>query len=103
NVEVWNEQIIPANGIYACRATLGNERFMAATSVGIRPQFNGKDVRVEAYLLDFVRDIYGQQLPIDFIAWLRGAQKFDSLDALIQQIQGDVNRSRELLAQRQAI
>src|SRR5258708_7434015 len=92
NVDVWTEQIIPANGIYACRATLGNERFMAATSVGVRPQFNGKDVRVEAYLLDFDREIYGQQLSIDFVAWLRGEQKFHSLDALIQQIQADVAR-----------
>ncbi|MFN8565381.1 MAG: riboflavin biosynthesis protein RibF [Anaerolineae bacterium] len=66
NMAVWDEQVIPANGIYAGWAHPRDERFMAATNVGIRPQFDGDNVTVEAYLLDFDRDIYGQQLTFTF-------------------------------------
>ena len=100
NIETWDEQVIPANGIYAGWAYLGDERFMAATSVGVRPHFDGEDVRVEAYLLDFDRDIYGQQLTFSFERYLRPEMKFDSLEALIDQINADVQTSREYLAER---
>lgn len=97
NMHVWEEQVIPANGIYAGWATLGNERFMAATNVGVRPQFDGDDVRVEAYLLDFDRDIYGQQLTFSFEKYLRPEMKFESLQGLIDQIDADVQTAREFL------
>ncbi|MEP7290465.1 MAG: bifunctional riboflavin kinase/FAD synthetase [Chloroflexota bacterium] len=99
NMHVWEEQVIPANGIYAGWATLGDERFMAATSVGVRPHFDGEDVRVEAYLLDFDRDIYGKQLTFTFERYLRPEMKFDSLEALIDQINADVHTTREYLTQ----
>ncbi len=97
NISVWDQQVIPANGIYAGWATLGDERFMAATSVGVRPHFDGEDVRVEAYLLDFDRDIYGQQLTFSFEKYLRPEMKFSSLDGLIAQINADVQTTREFL------
>src|ERR1041385_4796858 len=62
NINAWSEQVLPANGIYACWATLGDERFMAVTSLGIRPQFGGNAILLEPYILDFNRDIYGQKL-----------------------------------------
>lgn len=97
NMDIWEHQVIPANGIYAGWATLGGERFMAATNVGIRPQFDGDDVRVEAYLLDFDRDIYGQQLTFSFEKYLRPEMKFTGLDGLIAQINADVQTTREFL------
>lgn len=97
NMQAWDEQVIPANGIYAGWAYLGSERFMAATNVGVRPHFDGEDVRVEAYLLDFDRDIYGQQLTFSFERYLRPEMKFDSLEALIAQINADVQTTREYL------
>ena len=101
NIHVWDEQVIPANGIYAGWATLNGERLMAATSVGIRPQFDGDDVRVEAYILDFDRMIYGQQLTFSFERYLRPEMKFDGLDGLLVQMHADVQTSREfLMAQR---
>ena len=99
NIEPWSEQILPSNGVYAGWAMLGNERFMAMTNVGVRPQFDGQDIRVEPYLVDFDRDIYGQKLALDFVFRLRDEEKFDSLDALIRQIQADVDRGRALLSQ----
>jgi riboflavin kinase/FMN adenylyltransferase len=98
NLAVWSEQLLPANGVYACYAHLGAERLAAVTNIGSRPTFGGAEVRVEAHLLDFDRDIYGQTLALDFVARLRGEQRFSGVDALIAQISADVAAGRQLLA-----
>lgn len=102
NIDVWEDQIIPRNGVYAGFAYLGDDRspenrLMAMTNVGISPTFMNTDITVEAYLLDFDRDIYGQKLTITFEKYLRPEAKFDSLDALIAQIQRDVDEGRVYL------
>lgn len=97
NIEVWEEQVIPANGVYACYAVLGSERFKAVTNIGQRPTFNGTGTRVEAHLLDFDRDIYGQQLSVEFIARLRGEQRFPGIEALVAQIRADAEQGRAIL------
>ena len=98
NIEVWDQQVIPANGIYASWVYLGDERFMAATSVGVRPTFGGTDITVEPYILDFNRDIYGQTLRLSFETRLRDEQRFDGVDALVAQIKADVAASRAYLS-----
>jgi riboflavin kinase/FMN adenylyltransferase len=97
NVAVWAEQVVPANGVYACYATLNGEKFKAVTNVGERPTFNGTGTRVEAHLLDFDRDIYGETLQLEFIARLRGEQKFSGIEALVAQIRADVEQGQKLL------
>jgi len=97
NLDVWEEQIIPANGVYACWVTLGAERLMAVTNVGQRPTFGGNSIRIEAHILDFDREIYGQTLGLEFVAYLRGEQKFSGLDALVAQIRADAQRGRSVL------
>lgn len=98
NIDVWDQQIIPRNGIYAGWAYLGDERFMAMTNVGFSPTFGNKDITVEAYLLDFDRDIYGRNLTISFEKYMRPEGKFESLDDLIAQIHTDVEQGRAYLA-----
>jgi riboflavin kinase / FMN adenylyltransferase len=100
NIDMWAEQVIPANGIYAGWATLGSERFMAMTNVGVRPTFNGQNITVEAYLLDFDRDIYGQKLALSFEKRLRPEERFNGVDALVAQIKKDVEAGREYLTKR---
>ncbi len=97
NIEVWSEQIIPANGVYAGWARLGGETFKAAINIGIRPTFEGDSLSIEAHLLDFDRDIYGRQLEVTFEARLRPEKKFDSLEALVTQIGLDVDAARDYL------
>ncbi len=97
NLQIWDEQIIPANGVYACRVQLGGETFMAVTNIGNRPTFGGDSIRIEAHLLDFEREIYGQTLRLEFVAFLRGEQKFSGIEALISQIQADAQRGRSIL------
>ena len=98
NMDVWEEQVLPQNGVYAGWAYLNGETFMAVANVGHRPTFKGKIVRVEAHLLDFDRDIYGQTLVFDFIARLRPEMRFEGVEALVAQIGRDVVHGREILA-----
>ncbi|HLV37312.1 MAG TPA: bifunctional riboflavin kinase/FAD synthetase [Spirillospora sp.] len=98
NTQVWDQQVIPANGIYASWVYLHGERYMAATNVGIRPMFEGDDITVEPHILDFNQDVYGETLTVTFEKRLRDEATFDSLDALIAQIGADVEASRAYLS-----
>jgi riboflavin kinase/FMN adenylyltransferase len=98
NMDIGAEQVIPANGIYAGWAYLHGERIMAATNVGVRPTFDGSNITVEPYLLDFDRDIYGQTLEITFEKRLRPEARFSSLPELIAQIGRDVEDTRAYLS-----
>jgi riboflavin kinase / FMN adenylyltransferase len=99
NIDYPREKIVPAKGIYAGWAYVGNEKHRAAISIGINPTFtpDKQTLSVEAYLLDFDADIYGKELKIEFIARLRDELKFDSVDALVEQIWKDVEVTRSVL------
>jgi len=99
NIDYPKQKITPANGIYACWAHLGDEKFMAATNIGFNPTFTPEKQTpsLEAYLLDFDRDIYGQQVKLEFVSRIRNELKFNSIQALIWKIQEDVDKTRELL------
>jgi riboflavin kinase/FMN adenylyltransferase len=85
--------VCPGHGIYAARTA----EACAAVSIGVRPTFGtGRALLVEAYLLDFDGDLYGRELRIDFIARLRGERRFESPEALIEQMRLDVQRTREI-------
>ena len=83
----------PGHGVYAARA--GGD--CAAVNVGVRPTFGtGRAVLIEAYLLDRDVDLYGQTLQVEFVARLRGERRFETADALVEQMRRDVARTREL-------
>ncbi len=100
NIQYPEQKAIPANGIYACWATVGNNKFMAATNIGFNPTFTpARDIpSLEAHLLDFKRgDIYGQNVKLEFVERLRDEVKFNSVDALLDQIWNDIQKTREIL------
>ncbi len=85
--------VCPGHGIYAARTP----EACAAVSIGVRPTFGtGRALLVEAHLLDSDQDLYGRELRIDFLARLRGERRFDSPEALIEQMHRDVERTREV-------
>ncbi len=91
--------IQPGHGIYAARASFGGEQRCAAVNVGVRPTFKTDlVVLVEAFLLDWEGDLYGQELTIEFLARLRGERRFSSVDALIEQMHRDVDDARAVYA-----
>jgi len=86
--------VVPGHGVYAARA---NGR-PAAVNVGVRPQFQtGRGELIEAYLLDFDDDLYGQTLRVEFLKRLRGERRFPSVEALVEQMARDVEETRALL------
>jgi riboflavin kinase/FMN adenylyltransferase len=98
---------VPADGVYAGRVVRLDEwgRTMpepplgaAAISVGTNPTFEVRQRRVEAYVLDFAGDLYGDALGIEFLARLRGMEKYDSVDALVRQMHADVEQTRALVS-----
>jgi len=99
NIDYSREKMIPANGIYACWAYLQGERYRAAINIGFNPTFTpDKQIpNVEVHLLDFDREIYGQDIRLEFVARLRDELKFDSVEALVEQIWKDVAKTREIL------
>lgn len=97
NLAVWDELVIPLNGVYAGWATVCGERYAAVTNIGTRPTFDGVAIRVEPHLLDFDADIYGEALTITFEHRLRAEQKFSGIDALRAQLALDVAAARSVL------
>lgn len=100
NIDYPKGKVIPPNGIYACWAHLGKEKLMAATNIGLNPTFTPERQApsLEAYLLDFDRDIYGETLQLEFVARLRDELKFASVEALVEKIRDDVKQTRAILS-----
>jgi riboflavin kinase/FMN adenylyltransferase len=88
---------VPADGIYAGHLLRGKAALPAAISVGTNPTFAGRERRVEAYLLDFDGDLYGERVGLTFTARLRHMIRFDTVAELVAQMDQDVERTRELL------
>jgi riboflavin kinase/FMN adenylyltransferase len=93
NIVPDEELICPGHGVYAARA----DGRCAAVSVGVRPTFGtGRAVLVEAFILDFDGDLYGQKLRVDFLARLRGERRFDAVEALVDQMRLDIEQTRRM-------
>jgi riboflavin kinase/FMN adenylyltransferase len=91
--------VVPDHGIYACRASVDGQSLIAAVNVGVRPTFTtGRGLLVEAFLLDFDGDIYDRELRLDFLERLRGERRFDSVEALVEQMGEDVVQTRRIAA-----
>ena len=99
NIHYPESKLLPANGIYACRARLGADLYAAATNIGFNPTFtpDKRTVNVEAHILDFDRDLYGETLTLEFVARLRDELKFDSVEALLTQIHADIEQTRKII------
>lgn len=85
-------------GIYAVRMKIDGIWHDGVASFGSRPTFDDGAPRLETFVFDFAGDLYGKQVDVAFVAWLRGEAKFDSLPALIAQMDADSARAREILS-----
>jgi riboflavin kinase / FMN adenylyltransferase len=98
NLAVPDEQLVPANGVYAGHAEIDDERFPCVTNVGVRPTFDGQTRTVEVHLLDAERDLYGRHLRVGFAHRLRDERRFADVDELVARIRADIDDARELLS-----
>ena len=97
NIEVDPQILLPGDGIYATWAIIDGKRHQAATSIGVRPTFDLTERLVEVFVMDFSEDLYGKTVGVEFISKVRDQEKFDGLDALIKQINQDVDDCRQVL------
>lgn len=97
NLEPTAFSAVPADGIYAGRLVRRGEQLPAAISIGTNPTFAGTQRRVEAYVLDFDGDLYGEHVAMAFTARLRDTIRFDALEPLVAQMGRDVDRTREVV------
>ena len=86
------------HGIYAVRVAAGERRYNGVASFGRRPMFDTGAVLLEVFLFDFAGDLYGQNIDVAFIDWIREERMFDLAGALIAQMQDDSRLAREALA-----
>ncbi|NJK81461.1 MAG: bifunctional riboflavin kinase/FAD synthetase [Chloroflexaceae bacterium] len=103
NLSVAPDHIVPANGVYACWSVIESGPYASAeplptvTNVGVRPTFDGTRRTIEAHLLDWSGDLYGQTLRLSFGERLRAERKFADIDELVAQIGQDAQQARTIL------
>lgn len=98
NIAIGADRELPALGVYATLAYVGEQRYPSVTNIGRRPTFDDGAPSVEAFLFDFDADIYGSELRIELVKMLRGEQKFSGVEQLKSQIQRDVEAARAALS-----
>jgi riboflavin kinase/FMN adenylyltransferase len=98
NLALPRERLLPRDGIYAMWAEMGEGRFRAAASLGVRPTFGGGERVLEAFILDFSGDLYGEEVEVSFVRRLRDEIAFASPAELAAQIARDVEETRRALS-----
>lgn len=84
------DKLVPAEGVYAVAVYIGGKRYVGMLNIGHRPTVdNGAERSIEVNIFDFSEDIYYKQMRVEFLHYIRGEKKFDSLDALISQLRRD--------------
>ncbi len=97
NLDSAAHAAIPADGVYAAWFIMGTRRSPASVSIGTNPTFQGQERRVEAFVLAEGGNFYGRKVALDFVERLRGMWKFESVELMMRQIDGDVARTHEIL------
>ena len=91
NIDYGKELIIPGIGVYISQTTIRDMTYNSVTNIGINPTFNnGVEINIETHLLDFDRDIYGEEVRVSFLKKIRDEKKFSSVNDLVKQIDNDV-------------
>ena len=97
NLSVAADRMVPADGVYAAFARIGDGIHRAAVSIGVPVTFDGvTESTIEAHILDFDRDIYGEELGLSFVEHLRPMIRFDSTEDLVAQIERDIERASSI-------
>ncbi|MEV5024707.1 bifunctional riboflavin kinase/FAD synthetase [Paenibacillus sp. LPE1-1-1.1] len=99
NLQINGPYITPRLGVYAITAWIGDKAYPGVMNFGLKPTFNKQELQpvMEAHLFDFDSDIYGEQLRLQFLSFIRSEKKFDSITELIEQIGSDSRQAKEIL------
>ncbi|QNM85071.1 bifunctional riboflavin kinase/FAD synthetase [Polaribacter pectinis] len=98
NIDVKEKyKLIPKTGVYVVKSSIENNTIFGMMNIGNRPTVNGNHQTIEVHFFDFNQDLYGKNLNIDLIYFLRDEEKFDSLDSLILQLKKDEETARDYI------
>lgn len=96
NLLTDNEVIIPANGVYITKTNCNSRSYYSVTNIGYNPTFKlNFNITIETHILNFERDIYGEEISILFLKKIRNEKKYSSVDDLVQQIREDIYSARQ--------
>ncbi len=94
NMKISPQLLIPGKGVYAVRVKVGRGYHDGLCNVGVNPTFAQENLRVETHILDFDREIYGKRMTVYFLGRLRSEKAFPSAEALILQMQSDMQKAK---------
>lgn len=97
NLILPKELVVPMFGVYACAVVIDGVRYAAVTNIGTRPTVAGIGITVEAWILDYEGELYGEEMTLEFHQFLRREERFPSLEALKQEIFRNARQTREIL------
>jgi riboflavin kinase/FMN adenylyltransferase len=99
NLRIWEEQAFPKAGVYAAWAEVQEQSWPAVVNIGVRPTFEEKKgpAVIEAHLLGFAGNLYGEQMRLAFVERLRDEKRFPSAEALMAQMDRDIRRAEKVL------
>ena len=97
NIAVTHEKFLPKMGVYAVKIDLDNKELLGVMNIGNKPTVDGKNISIEVHIFDFNDNLYGENLKIKLIKFLRPEQKFSSLEELKHHIQLDCQKARSIL------
>jgi riboflavin kinase/FMN adenylyltransferase len=96
NMAVPEEKMIPPYGVYVTRALVEGQWYKGVSNIGKKPTIAGDNaLGLETYLLDFDRDVYEENILVEFLGYVRPERKFDTLEELQSQIEQDIGTARE--------
>ena len=96
-----NYKLIPKNGVYVVQAQIDSEKIFGITSIGTNPTVGGTKKTIETYFLDFNKDLYGKEIAIEFLKFIRDEATFDTVELLRQEIVKDENFAKQYLKERE--
>ncbi len=92
--------VIPKNGVYASVTVVDGKEYPSVTNIGLRPSFENTDLRSETCILGFSGDLYGKDIEVRLLQYLRGEMKFENMEALGNRIRADAETSKEIYKKR---
>lgn len=98
NLHVSEDDLVPRRGVYVCQVVSDNVCYGGVINIGYNPTFSEQTLVAETHIFDFNRDIYGKPIKVNLIKFLRGEEKYNSVDELSRQISIDVAQAKQVLA-----
>ena len=98
NLAIPNESDLPPFGVYAAKVMIGEKEYMGVTNVGLRPTLTGdQKPTIETFILDFSGDLYGKEISLSLISFLRPTRKMGSLEDVKNQVEEDGKKARKIV------